>query len=212
MLLFDLDGVLIDSTEAVVRHWREWSEAHGLDVDRIMQVAYGIRTIETMRLVAPHLDADREAAAFGAREERDTSGVVAIEGATGLLNSLREDHWMIVTSCTLELARARLKQAQLPIPRALITADDVSRGKPAPDPYLEAAKRLGLKVEQCIVVEDSPAGIHAGKAAGMRVIGLATTHSQQQLLESGADFVIDRLSDLDIREGADRRSLTITTR
>jgi sugar-phosphatase len=199
-VLFDLDGVLIDSRESVHRHWKEWAEAHGLDVDQIMRVAYGVRTVETMRRMAPHLDAEKEAAEFGAHEAQDTAGVVAIEGAARVLTALPADRWAIVTSCGAGLARARLRQARLPMPRVLVTSDDVQQGKPAPEPYLTAASRIGIPASRCAALEDSPAGIEAAKKAGMRAIGITTTHPREALLEKGADLVIDALADLIIRE------------
>lgn len=171
-----------------------------------MRVAHGIRTIETIRQVAPHLDAKKEADLFDAGEVVDTAGVVAINGASLLLASLPQDAWAIVTSGNPELARARLTTSGLPIPRVLVTAGDVRQGKPAPEPYLVGAKRLGLEARKCVVLEDAPAGVRAGKTAGMRVIGITSTHTRQMLIENGADFVVDRLRDLTIREtGAGHR-------
>jgi sugar-phosphatase len=208
-ILFDLDGVLIDSTESVTRHWKEWAATHGLDLDEIMQVAYGVRTIETMRRIAPHLDAQKEAAVFGAHEVDDTEGVVPIDGAGRMLAALPQGRWAIVTSCGANLARARLTQAHLPIPRILITADDIGQGKPAPDPYLAAAKQLGIAAKRCVVIEDAPAGIEAGIRAGMAVIGLTTTHRREELFEKGADVVIDQLASLSIQEAGDRTALIL---
>lgn len=199
-VLFDLDGVLIDSTSCIVRHWKEWADQHGFDVDKILQVAHGIRTIETIKRVAPNLDAEMESEQFTANEIVDTVGVVAIEGASRLLKALPEDALAIVTSGSSELARARLIQAGLPIPRVLVTSDDVIHGKPAPEPYLVGAKRLGIAVERCVVVEDAPAGIEAGRKAGMRVIGINATHKREELFESGAEIVIDHLANLNIQE------------
>jgi sugar-phosphatase len=198
-ILFDLDGVLIDSGICIVRHWREWAHQHGLDPAAIMRVAHGMRTVETMRLVAPHLDAEEEAEHFTAYEVVDTEGVVAIEGASQLLNRLLQDVWAIVTSGSRELATARLRRASLPIPRTLITADDVKQGKPAPEPYLVAAKRLGIAPSRCVVVEDAPAGIEAARAAGMQVIAMTTTHSRDELPERR--LVIDHLSALHVAAG-----------
>ena len=203
-ILFDLDGVLIDSRICIVRHWREWAHQHGLDLAAIMQVAHGLRTVETMRLVAPHLDAEEEAERFTEAEVVDTEGVVAIEGASQLLNRLPQDVWAIVTSGSKELAMARLRQAGLPIPRTLVTADDVKQGKPAPEPYLVAAKRLGVAASRCVVVEDAPAGIEAARAAGMQVIAITMTHSRDELLGQG--WVIDRLSALHVAAGEGRGS------
>jgi sugar-phosphatase len=198
-VLFDLDGVLIDSTICITRHWEAWARQHGLDVDDVMQVAHGIRTVETMQRVAPHLDVEKEAERFTAREVVDSEGVVAIDSASRLLNGLPRDVWAIVTSGSRELATARLRWTGLPIPRTLVTADDVRQGKPAPEPYLVGAKRLGVAVEGCVVVEDAPAGIEAARAAGMRVIGIATTHLRDELV--GCEVVIDRLSALRIAAG-----------
>ncbi len=198
-MLFDLDGVLIDSTICITRHWEAWARRHGLDVDEVMQAAHGVRTIETMRLVAPHLDAEREAARFTAREIVDTEGVFAIDSASQLLSGLPQDVWAIVTSASYELATARLRRVGLPIPDAIVTADDVRRGKPAPEPYLLGAERLGVAAERCVVVEDAPAGIEAARAAGMRVIGVTTTHPREEL--HGCAVVVDRLSALRIAVG-----------
>ncbi len=198
-LLFDLDGVLIDSTICVTRHWEAWARRHGLDLDDVMREAHGVRTIETMRRVAPHLDVEKEEERFAAREVVDTEGVVALDSAARLLNGLPQDVWAIVTSGSHELATARLRRAGLPIPRTLVGADDVRRGKPAPEPYLVGAERLGVAAEGCVVVEDAPAGIQAARAAGMRVIGITTTHPREEL--AGCEVVIDRLSALRIATG-----------
>jgi len=199
-VLFDLDGVLIDSTSCIVRHWKAWADQHSLDLDKIMQAAHGIRTIETMQLVAPHLDAEKEAEQFTAREILDTAGVVAIEGACQILQALPQNAWAIVTSASSELAKARLLQTNLTVPKILVTADDVKQGKPAPEPYLIGAERLGIAADRCIVIEDAPAGIKAGKKAGMRVIATSATHTQKELYEQGADIVVDQLANLHIKE------------
>jgi sugar-phosphatase len=193
---FDLDGVLIDSTSCITRHWEAWAARHGLELPAVMQAAHGVRTVETMRLVAPHLDVEKEAERFTAGEIADTDGVVVIDGAAELLAALPRDAWAVVTSGSAELATARLRRAGLPIPSTLVTADDVQRGKPAPAPYLLGADRLGVPVEHCVAVEDSPAGIQAARAAGMRVIGITATHSREELFRS--TVVVDRLSALSI--------------
>jgi sugar-phosphatase len=197
-ILFDLDGVLIDSSSCIQRHWQQWADQHDLDIKLIMQQAHGMRTIETIRRVAPHLDAAREEALYTANEVRDTAGVVMIDGASQALSSLPADRWGIVTSCSLDLAKARLQAVGLPLPGVLVTSDDVANGKPDPEPYLVGAKRLGLEAERCVVVEDAPSGIAAGKKAGMRVIAIASTHAPDVLHENGADIVIENLSDFDV--------------
>jgi sugar-phosphatase len=196
LLLFDLDGVLIDSTPCIVRHWRRWAQQHGLDLDAILAAAHGVRTIETMRTVAPHLDADAEAARFTDHEVADTAGVTAIPGAATLLASLPPEAWTIVTSAGRALAEARLLRAGLPLPRLLVSADDVTRGKPDPEPYTTAARQLGCPPHRCVVVEDAPAGVAAGRGAGMRVIAVTATHAKDTLISAGATVTAERLSHL----------------
>jgi mannitol-1-/sugar-/sorbitol-6-phosphatase len=199
-ILFDLDGVLIDSTESVVRHWREWAERHNLDLAEIMRLAHGRRTIETMRRIAPHLPVEQEALCFAAGEAADTQGVIAIDGALPLLEALPPGTWAIVTSGTKDVAVARLRSQRLPVPRIMVTAEDVANGKPDPEPYLVAANRLGIPAEQCVVVEDSPAGIAAARAAGMRSIAIASTHARVELAMDTT--VLDRLGGLRVENDA----------
>jgi sugar-phosphatase len=201
-LLFDLDGVLIDSSTAIVRNWRAWADRHGIDVTQIMQVMHGVRSVETIRAVAPQLDAAQEAAWLTVREVADTDGVVPMPGACQLLAALPADSWTIVTSGNADLASARLKAAGLPVPAQIVTADDVTQGKPAPEPYLLGASRLGIVPERCIVVEDAPAGIQAGRSAGMRVLGIVSTHAAAEVLAAGATVVVDRLADLVVEHAA----------
>jgi sugar-phosphatase len=201
-ILFDLDGVLIDSTSCITRHWEEWTRQHGLEMATVMQVAHGLRTVKTMRLVAPFLDAEKEAERFTAAEIADTDGVVAIEGAWEMLTALPDGIWAIVTSGSYELAKARLTRAGLPVPDTLVSGDDVRHGKPAPEPYLVGASRLGKAVERCMVIEDAPAGIEAARAAGMQVIGITTTHPREAL---ECSVVVDRLSALRILAGEEDR-------
>jgi len=202
-VLFDLDGVLIDSTACIVRHWQQWAHAHGLDVAAVMHVAHGRRTIETMHLVAPHLDVEAEAEHYTAQEVMDTEGVLKIDGAAALLNALPLDSWAIVTSGSRDIATSRLNHTGLPIPRVLITADDVTQGKPHPEPYLVAAYRLGLEAEKCVVFEDSPAGLEAAHAAGMQAVALATTHRVSEL--GRACVIAERLRDIQIGAGSRNR-------
>lgn len=199
-ILFDLDGVLIDSTECITRHWQEWAEQHGLDVAAIMQVAHGRRTIETMRMVAPHLPLDEEVRRFEAGEVVDTQGIITIDGALALLNSIPAGAWTIVTSGSRALATARLQSRGLPVPPVMVTADDVVNGKPHPEPYLLGAQVLGLSAGECIVVEDSPAGLAAAAAAGMRSIGVASTHAYDDLVE--ATVIARKLRDIQVAKGA----------
>ncbi|MBN1219225.1 MAG: HAD family hydrolase [Anaerolineae bacterium] len=209
-ILFDLDGVLIDSTNCIVRHWQEWAAANGIDLAEIMRVMHGRPTVETMRLVAPHLPVETEARLFEAAEVLDTDGVKKIEGAARLLNSLPPDAWSIVTSGTRNVATTRIRHAGLPLPTILITANDVTQGKPSPEPCLLAAKRLGLAPDRCVVIEDSPAGISAAHAAGMQVIAIASTHAGYEL--NGAEAIAERLSDIQIMENNEAHRLIIRLR
>jgi sugar-phosphatase len=199
-LLFDLDGVLIDSMSCVSRHWAAWAARNGLPVARVLAIAHGVRTVETIHSLAPHLDAEQEAARFTAGEIADTDGVVAMQGAALLLSALPERRWGVVTSGSRKLAQARLSRAGLPIPEILVGGDEVTQGKPAPDPYLEGARRLGNLPVDCVGVEDAPAGIRSALAAGMRVVAIASTHPRDQLR---ATAVVDRLSDIRIQANAD---------
>ena len=208
-ILFDLDGVLIDSTACVERHWRNWAEQHGLDAVEILRVAHGVRNIDTMRLLAPYLNVEQEAAVFAAGEVADTAGVVAIDGASQIIGALQGARWAVVTSCSRALAHARLREARLPVPPLLITGDDVLHGKPDPQPYLLAADRLGIAAQGCVVVEDAPAGIQAGKQAGMTVVGIASTYNRLELAESGANVVIDGLKRFSVRQIRDGRRMVI---
>lgn len=209
-VLFDLDGVLVDSAVCVERHWRRWAAEHHLDGDEIMRVAHGRPTVETIRLVAPHLSTEEEAARLDAGEAFDTDGVMAIDGAARLVRSLPPDGWAIATSGTRDTAMTRLRHTGLPVPSVLITADDVKRGKPNPEAYLLAAAKLDVRPERCVVVEDAPAGVSAAHAAGMRVIAVATTHSEIELGE--ADIRAERLVDIRISRSDVRRGGRLTVR
>ncbi|MBN1266288.1 MAG: HAD family hydrolase [Anaerolineales bacterium] len=204
-LLLDLDGVLIDSSACIVRHWKYWADKHGLDLETIMQAAHGKRTIDTMKIIAPFLDLEAEEREFTHREVEDVDGISAIPGSLTLLESLPTRQWTIVTSAGEALARSRLSAANLPIPTAMVTADLVQNGKPDPQGYLMGSRLLGVPPEDCIVLEDAPAGIQAGKAAGMRVIAIASTHPPRELLE--ADLVIPALTSLQVLKNKDTGEL-----
>jgi sugar-phosphatase len=172
-VLFDLDGVLVHSADSVRRSWKAWADAQRVPYEIVERAAHGRRTVDTIREVAPHLDAERAAAELEASQALDVVGVVAGRGAADLLASLRDGEWAVVTSGTRHLARARLAAGALPVPAVMVTAEDVAHGKPSPEGYLAAAERLGRRAADCVVVEDAPAGVEAAHAAGMRVIGLA---------------------------------------
>jgi len=209
-LLFDLDGVLIDSTVCIVRHWQQWAKKHNLNLDDIMSIAHGRRSVETIQLVAPQLAAEEEAERFAAVEAADTKDVVLLEGAGPLLRLLPSNAWAIVTSGSKNVATARLNQTGLPIPDILITADDVTKGKPDPEPYLLAAEKLAIPPERCVVIEDAPAGIDSALSAGMQTIAITTTHDPHSFGQE--QVMVDTLSQLEIVENRDEYRLSIEIR
>ncbi|HZU02432.1 MAG TPA: HAD family hydrolase [Ktedonobacteraceae bacterium] len=196
-VIFDLDGVLVDSTASVEHAWRVWAEQHGLSVNAVLAVTHGRRSIETMLLVAPHLATDQEAEALNLFQARDTSRDVPVAGAQALLSALPAQSWAIVTSGPPVLAHARLLAVGLPVPPVLVTSEDVTRGKPDPQGYLQAASRLGVPPELCLVFEDAPVGIAAGQAAGMRVIAVATTYPLSALTMT--TLVVQSLADVQVK-------------
>jgi sugar-phosphatase len=193
-ILFDLDGVLMDSRVAVERHWTRWANSRGIDVALVLAEAHGRRTTDTIRAVAPSLDIEAEARLLEAAEAVDFDGVTTLPGAAELLEALPSGSWTVVTSGTRALATGRLAHGGLVIPHQLITADDVERGKPDPQPYLAGAAALEVDPTECLVIEDAPAGIEAGKAAGMTVLAVATTFEASAL--AAADFVAGSLADV----------------
>jgi len=162
-IIFDLDGVLVDSTPCLERHMRQWAAKHGLDAAIVLSLAHGRRTAQTIRLAAPQLDAEVGATAIEAAEAADTEGVVDMPGACALLAALPSTAWPIATSNSRRTAIMRLHHTGLPIPRVLITAESVQQGKPHPEGYLSAAEQLGVDPRRCLVVEDAPAGVSAGR-------------------------------------------------
>lgn len=180
-ILFDMDGVLVDSAAVVRRVWRRWSARRGFDVAAVLKTAHGRRTVDTLREVAPDLDPEAEFRWLEEAELAEHDGIESIPGAPELVSRLFDGQWAVVTSAGRELAMRRLEWAGLPIPSCLVPADEVSRGKPSPEGYLRAADELGTSPSDCIVIEDSPAGVTAARAAGMRVIGLTTTHDAEAL-------------------------------
>ena len=195
-ILFDLDGVLADSTRAVDREWREWAARKGVDGDSIMAVAHGVRTVEVIKRVAPHLDADAEASEIENHEAQDQQGVVVMPGAIELVRSVPEGRWGVVTSGSRLLATNRLRFCGLPVPEVLVTSDDVAHGKPHPEPYLKGAGRLGFSPADCLVIEDAPAGIESALAAGTKVVGIASTYGVDALQQANA--VIRKLGQIQV--------------
>jgi sugar-phosphatase len=195
-VLFDLDGVLVDSTRSVERQWRIWAREQGIDAEKVTAVAHGVRAVEVIRTVAPHLDAEAELRKLEGREADDRDGVAAMPGAVELVHAIPDGRWGVVTSGTRHLASARLRLFGIPVPRVMITADDVANGKPHPAPYLKGAELLGASPAECLVIEDAPAGIQSAHASGMKVIALTSTYPAAALNE--ADIVIPKLDRIQV--------------
>ncbi len=195
-LLFDLDGVLVDSTPAVSRVWRRWAIEHGFDPAEVVARAHGRPSLTTVREYLPNANHELENREVERREIADLEGVIPLPGALELLASLPPDRWTIVTSCTRPLAEVRIRAAGLPLPRKLITSSDITHGKPHPEPYLKGASLLGFPPTECVVLEDVPAGVRAGKAAGAKVIAFKTTLQESALREAGADWILNNCADI----------------
>jgi sugar-phosphatase len=205
-LLFDMDGVLIRSIGSVERSWKRYAHMRGLDPDLAARVAHGRRAIETLQDLCPHLDAKQELRTIEQIEMDDNEDLLVYPGVQELLRSLPPHAWALVTSATERLARGRLEHVGLPMPERCVTAEMVHEGKPHPAPYLRGAQMLGLLPQDCVVIEDAPAGVASGKAAGCRVLALLTTHAPETLL--AADWRIPTLTDLHVTLHGPRLALT----
>jgi mannitol-1-/sugar-/sorbitol-6-phosphatase len=209
-VVFDLDGVLVDSEPSFRRHWCAWADSRGLDGPSTYAVGVGIRTVDHVRMVAPDLDAEQEARVIEGAVAADPGGITALPGAQRLLNAFPEGTWGIVTSSVRGFAVASLRAAGLPVPGVLITGDDVAAGKPDPDGYLRAARAMRADPQGIVVVEDAPPGVQAAKVAGAAVIAVLGTHARDQLGQ--ADLVVNTLADLNIaRDGGPAGQLLLST-
>ncbi|HEX6822858.1 MAG TPA: HAD family hydrolase [Candidatus Sulfotelmatobacter sp.] len=209
-LLFDMDGVLINSTPAVARVWSRWAIERGFKPEEVVARAHGRPSLTTVKEFLPDADHDAENREVERREIEDLEGVVPLPGALELLSSLPDDRWTIVTSCTRALAEVRIRAAGLPLPRKLVTSNDITNGKPHPDPYLKGASKLGFSPSDCVVVEDVPAGVRSGKAAGAKVIAFTTTVEAAVLRQSGTDWVLHSCADIHLL--SNRKQLTLSLR
>jgi sugar-phosphatase len=208
-VLFDLDGVLIDSTPAVTRVWRQWALEHGFDPEEVVARVHGRPSLATVREYLPNADHAAENREIERREMQDANGIITLPGARELLLQLPAKRWTIATSCTRPLAEVRLRAAGLPVPERIVTSTDVTRGKPHPEPFLKAAAKLGFTAPECVVVEDVPAGIRAGKAAGARVIAFRTTVEEEELRRAGADFILNNCTDVGVAHNSGELTLIL---
>jgi sugar-phosphatase len=194
-LLFDMDGVLVDSTAAVARAWTKWAIQQGMDPEYVIKAAHGRTSFASVQAIIPQAsDAvhRRENALLEQAELSDVADIVALPGARELLATIPPGQFAVVTSAIRELAEARLRAAGLlELTRHLVSASDIQHSKPDPEPYLKGANALGLSPAQCIVVEDAPSGVRSGKNAGCRVLAIRTTTHDAELLAEGADWVVN---------------------
>ena len=176
--LFDMDGTILTSIKAAERVWGNWAAGHGLVVAAFLPTIHGKRSEDTVRgLALPGVDPVAEAARITRAEIEDVAGVEAVRGAAAFLASLPAARWAIVTSAPRALAQARIATAGLALPPVLVAAEDVQRGKPAPDPFLLGARKLGVAPQDCLVFEDTLAGLQSAAAAGMASVVVTTTHT-----------------------------------
>ncbi len=196
-ILFDMDGVLISSIGSVERSWTKWAEDHGIDPTLAIRIAHGRRAIETVRFLRPDLNDEEELRDLEEMEVNDNEGVEILEGVQRILEALPANRWTVVTSATDRLARSRMQHGGIPLPEQMITADKVSKGKPDPEPYLLGAEALGLRPEECLVIEDAASGAKAGHAAGCKVLATLYSHTVESL--SAADWIVRSL--MDVRVG-----------
>lgn len=208
--LFDLDGVLVDSRAVVERTCRRWAQRHRLDPETVLRIAHGRRTRDTVTAVAPHLDLEQEVEWLDTAELVDVDGLAEVPGIRQFLATLPASSWAVVTSCGPALARLRLTTVGLPIPEIVVTSDDVSLGKPAPDGYRLGATRLGHDAAACLVFEDAPPGIAAARAAGARVIALRTTQPDADF--TGAEAIIPDFTGISVRGKHEMFVVSIGTR
>jgi mannitol-1-/sugar-/sorbitol-6-phosphatase len=200
-LLFDMDGVLINSIPAVERVWSRWAAGRGFNVHEVLRHAHGRPSIATLRDLLPDADHEAENRIIEQAEIDDVADIVPLPGVRELLAALPNDRWAIVTSCTRPLAEVRIRAAGLPKPGLFITANDITHGKPNAEPYLKGAAGLGFPPERCIVVEDALAGIASGKNAGARVIAFTTTASITDLIAAKPDWIVKDCSAIRLDAG-----------
>ncbi|MGW7001561.1 HAD-IA family hydrolase [Streptomyces sp. NPDC054933] len=211
-LLFDSDETLLSTLKSLVRCWTRWAEGYGLTLADLTGVE--VHSRPAAAIVADLLPAEKVAEALARLEKAEiddaaAGGVTPLPGAQELLAALPADRWAVVTSGTRRVAEARLAQIGV-YPKHLITVDDITRHKPDPEPFLLAAQRLGVAPARCLVFEDAPAGLTAGRAAGMKTVALTTTHSIQEL-ELAADVIIPDLSAVSVHDTDSGVRITITT-
>jgi len=207
-VLFDMDGILISSIGSVERSWTKWAEMRGVDPEYACKMAHGRRAIETAALLRPDLDSEAELKLIEDIELADGEGLAVLPGVLEMLCVLPAQRWTVVTSATERLARMRMAQAGIPVPEGLISADDVTQGKPDPAPYLAGAALLGTPPEECVVFEDSESGTLAGRAAGCTVIATTFSHAAESL--SAAHYLIEDVAAVQVDNLPGEQGIVLT--
>ncbi|KAI0787051.1 phosphatase [Irpex lacteus] len=212
--LFDMDGTLVDSTAGVVDAWKLFAETYpGIDVHEILSSSHGVRTVENLRIhcgIQDPEELEREAVRFedaivASAKKDGRQGIVALPGVHAVMDSLRpgakgpKPVWALCTSATRSYASAALKAAGIDPPEKFVASEDVEKGKPEPDPYLLGAKLLGVDPSRCLVVEDAPAGITSGRAAGCKTLALITSHTREQVEKASPDYIVKDLSSVTMK-------------
>ena len=195
-ILFDMDGILISSIGSVERSWTKWALMRGVDPTYALGMVHGRRSIETVAILRPDLDAATENVIIENLEIEDKDGVAVLPGVLELLAKLPRNRWTVVTSATGPLARVRLAAGGIPVPDRIVTADDVSEGKPHPAPYLAGAALLGFAPEDCVVFEDAASGTKSARAAGCTVVATPFSHSVESL--AAAHYLIADLTGVEV--------------
>jgi len=207
-ILFDMDGILISSIGSVERSWTKWAHLRGVDPALARKTAHGRRAIETVAKLRPDLDSEQELKVIEDIEVADNEGLTVLPGVLDLLAALPSDRWTVVTSATERLARIRLAAGGIPVPKRLVTADQVTRGKPHPEPFLAGAALLGVAPADCVVLEDSSSGAEAGRAAGCTVV--ATTFSHPAEFLDRAHYLLRDLTGIRIESLGDEIVIRFT--
>jgi sugar-phosphatase len=211
-LLFDMDGVLVDSTPAVARVWTAWANRFGLVPAEVVRQAHGRPSIATIRELLPSADHSAENQIIEKAEIEDVQDVIALPGTRQLLDALPPDRFAVVTSASHALAVVRLRAAGFAIPKHLITSSDIRCGKPHPEPYLRGAQSVEVPPAGCVVIEDAPAGIQSGKTAGCRVLALRTTATDAALHAAGADWIVTDCSNIYLQPVDGEKDLVLDLR
>lgn len=207
-ILFDMDGILISSLGSVERSWTKWALERDVDPEYACRIAHGCRSIETVAILRPDLDAETENKIIEDMEIEDTDGVAVLPGVLKLLGALPRNSWTVVTSATGPLARVRLAAGGIPVPDRFVIAESVTEGKPHPAPYLAGAALLGFAPEECVVFEDAASGAKAGRAAGCTVVATTFSHSIESL--AAAHYLIPDLTCVEVATEPGDQGLTLT--